>query len=84
MGIPDIQEILEILEFLEFTKIFEIYNITVPQSKGDPKILKRGAKRGPKRDSNNLMGVPKFDFFRIVHKEQICTNSQATELQGVF
>ena len=52
---------------------------TVTQSKGDPKILKRGpkgdpilSKRGTKRDPNYVKGDPKFDFFRIVHKERIC------------
>ena len=34
---------------------------TVPQSQGDPKIVKRGPK-----------GDPKFECFRIVHKEKIC------------
>ena len=53
---------------------------TVPQSQGDPKIVKRGPKgdpifgkkgtqRGPVFD---VKGDLKFEFFRIVHKERIC------------
>ena len=53
---------------------------TVPQSQGDPKIVKRGPKgdpifgkkgtqRGPFFD---VKGDLKFEFFRIVHKERIC------------
>ena len=49
---------------------------TVTQSKGDPKILKRGPNFEQKGDPNYVKGDPKgdpkFDFFRIVHKGQIC------------
>ena len=38
--------------------------ITVPKSKGDPKILKRGPNFEGKWD-------PKFDFFRIVQREYV-------------
>lgn len=48
------------------------YQVTVPQSKGDPKILKRGPNLEQKGDPNDVKGDPKFVFFRIVHKEWIC------------
>ena len=49
---------------------------TVPQSQGDPKIVKRepnfGQKGDPKGTLFDVKGDLKFDFFRIVHKERIC------------
>ena len=51
---------------------------TVPKSQGDPKIVKRGpkgdpvlSKKGTKRDLFDVKGDPKFEFFRIDHKERI-------------
>ena len=41
-----------------------------------PTNCKKGTQRGPnfeqKGDPNYVKGDPKFNFFRIVHKEQIC------------
>ena len=45
---------------------------TVPQSQGDPKIVKRGPNFEQKGDLFDVKGDPKFEFFRIVHKERIC------------
>ena len=49
---------------------------TVPQSQGDPKIVKRGPNFEQKGDQKgtfiDVKGDPKFECFRIVHKEQIC------------
>ena len=49
---------------------------TVPQSQGDPKIVKRGPnfwqKGDPKGTLFDVKGDLKFEFFRIVHKERIC------------
>ena len=49
---------------------------TVPQSQGDPKIVKRGPNFGQKGDPKGTLfdvkGDLKFDFFWIVHKERIC------------
>ena len=47
---------------------------TVPQSQGDPKILKRGPNFEQKGD-------PKFE---IVHKELICQKPQENELKQSF
>ena len=44
---------------------------SVPQSQGDPKIVKRGpnlSKMVPKGDLDDEKGDPKFKVFRIVHK----------------
>ena len=49
---------------------------TVPQSQGDPKIVKRGPnfwqKGDPKGTLFDVKGDLKFEFFIIVHKERIC------------
>ena len=42
---------------------------TVPQSQGDPKILKRGHNFEQKGDPNDVKGDPKFEIF---HKGLIC------------
>ena len=53
---------------------------TVPQSQGDPKILKRGHNFEQKGDPNDVKGDPKFEIF---HKGLICKN-QETELKQSF
>ena len=49
---------------------------TVPQSQGDPEIVKRGPnfwqKGDPKGTLFDVKGDLKFEFFIIVHKELIC------------
>merc|ERR550519_123219 len=58
---------------------------TVPQSQGDPKIVKRGPNFGQKGDPKgthfDVKGDLKFEFFRIVHKERICKNSREIKLK---
>ena len=54
---------------------------TVPQSQGDPKILKRGHNFEQKGDPNDVKGDPKFEIF---HKGLICKNTQQTELKQSF
>ena len=71
-----------ILEQLQNVQMFPsvqpqaTYIRTVPQSQGDPKIVKRGPnfwqKGDPKGTLFDVKGDLKFEFFRIVHKEQIC------------
>ena len=52
------------------------YHCTVPQSQGDPKMVKRGPNFGQKGDPKGTLfdvkGDLNLDFFRIVHKERIC------------
>ena len=45
---------------------------TVPQPEGDPEFIKRGPNFEQKGDPNYVKGDLRFDFFSIVHKEQIC------------
>ena len=51
-------------------------NATDTQSQGDPKIVKRGPNFEQKGDQKgtffDVKGDPKFNSFRIVHKERIC------------